>query len=77
MRSLLLAIHVAVLGQASTLVAQNVTATIRVEVRASERPVEGAEVVVAAERGLSASFDLSRVLRSLPDPTTNVGKSRF
>ena len=35
MRSLLLAIHVAVLGQASTLVAQNVTATIRVEVRAS------------------------------------------
>ena len=47
MRSLLLAIHVVVLAHASTLVAQNVTATIRVEVRASEKPVEGAEVVVA------------------------------
>jgi outer membrane receptor for ferrienterochelin and colicins len=47
MRSLLLTMSVAMLAQASTLVAQNLTATIRVEVRVAEKPVEGAEVVVA------------------------------
>jgi TonB-dependent Receptor Plug Domain len=47
MRSLLLAISVVVFSQASTVAAQNPTATIRVQVRASEKPVEDAEVVVA------------------------------
>ena len=43
----MIAINIVLLAHASTLVAQNVTATIRVEVRASEKPVEGAQVVVA------------------------------
>lgn len=47
MRSLLLAISVLVLSQALTIAAQAPTATIRVQVRASDEPVEDAEVVVA------------------------------
>lgn len=47
MRSLLLAMSVFVFSQAPTIAAQNPTATIRVQVRASEKPVEDAEVVVA------------------------------
>lgn len=47
MRSLLLAISVFVFFEASTIAAQNPAATIRVQVRASEKPVEDAEVVVA------------------------------
>jgi outer membrane receptor for ferrienterochelin and colicins len=47
MRSWLLAMIVVVLSQASTIGVQNPTSTIRVQVRASEKPVEGAEVIVA------------------------------
>jgi outer membrane receptor for ferrienterochelin and colicins len=47
MRSLLIAISLIVSSQASAVAAQNPTATIRVQVRASEKPVEGAEVIVA------------------------------
>jgi outer membrane receptor for ferrienterochelin and colicins len=46
MRSLLLAMSVCVFLHASTIAAQNQTATIRVQVRAAEHPVENAEVVV-------------------------------
>jgi outer membrane receptor for ferrienterochelin and colicins len=48
MRSLMLAICVFVFSQVSPTVAQGPAATIRVEVRASAKPVEGAEVIVAA-----------------------------
>jgi outer membrane receptor for ferrienterochelin and colicins len=47
MRSLLLMIGVLVCYPALTFGAQNQTATVRVQVRASEKPVEDAEVVVA------------------------------
>src|SRR5687767_913510 len=47
MRSVLLAMIVVVFFQASTIGAQNPTATIHVQVRASDKPVEGAEVIVA------------------------------
>ena len=47
MRALLLAIGLGVFSQASAVAAQNPTATIRVQVRASEKPVEGAEVIAA------------------------------
>jgi hypothetical protein len=47
MRSLLLMIGVLVCYPALTFRAQNQTATVRVQVRASEKPVEDAEVVVA------------------------------
>jgi iron complex outermembrane receptor protein len=47
MRSRLLAITVFLFSQAFTIGAQNPTAAIRVQVFASEKPVEGAEVVVA------------------------------
>jgi outer membrane receptor for ferrienterochelin and colicins len=47
MRSLCLATAIAVFAQASPVGAQSPTATVRVQVRASEKPVENAEVVVA------------------------------
>ena len=47
MRSLMLMIGVLVCYPAATLGAQNQTATVRIQVRASEKPVEDAEVVVA------------------------------
>src|SRR6185503_7063758 len=47
MRSLLVAISLVVFSQASAVAAQNPSATIRVQVRVSEKPVEGAEVIVA------------------------------
>ena len=47
MRSLLLAIGVVVSLHASTIAAQDQVGTIRVQVRAAEKPVENAEVVVA------------------------------
>src|SRR4029450_6907854 len=47
MRSVLLAFAVVVFHQASTSAAQSPTATIRVQVHASQKPVENAEVIVA------------------------------
>jgi iron complex outermembrane receptor protein len=47
MRSLLLTMSVLVCSQGSAIAAQDPMATIRVQVRASEEPVEDAEVVVA------------------------------
>jgi len=47
MRSLVLAMSVLVSLQASIFAAQNQTGTIRVQVRAAQKPVENAEVVVA------------------------------
>ena len=47
MRSLLIAMIVLVCSQASAIGLQNPAATIRVQVRASDKPVEGAEVIVA------------------------------
>jgi outer membrane receptor for ferrienterochelin and colicins len=47
MRALLLAIGLGVFSQPSAVAAQNPTATIRVQVRAAEMPVEGAEVIAA------------------------------
>ena len=47
MRSLMLMIGVLVCYPATTLGAQNQTATVRIQVRAAEKPVEDAEVVVA------------------------------
>jgi outer membrane receptor for ferrienterochelin and colicins len=56
MRSVLLAFAVVVFHQASTSAAQSPTATIRVQVHASQKPVENAEVVVAgATRRTDAS----------------------
>src|SRR5688572_21448552 len=48
MRSLVSAITVLVCCLPATIEAQNQTSTIRVQVRASEKPVEDAEVVVAS-----------------------------
>jgi len=47
MRSLLLAMSILVFFQASMIAAQKQTGTIRVQVRAAEKPIENAEVVVA------------------------------
>jgi iron complex outermembrane receptor protein len=47
MRALLVAISIVVIFQISTISAQTPTATIRVQVRASEKPVEDAQVIVA------------------------------
>jgi iron complex outermembrane receptor protein len=47
MRSLLLATSVLVLFQAAMIATQNQMGTIRVQVRAAEKPVENAEVIVA------------------------------
>lgn len=63
MRSLLLAISLIASSLASAIAAQNPTATIRVQVRASEKPVEGAsvEVVAGTVRGV--------VVELQPQPT--------
>jgi outer membrane receptor for ferrienterochelin and colicins len=63
MRSLLFAISVVVFSQASGIAAQNPTATIRVQVRASEKPVEDAEVVVA---GTTRRTDASGTITTAP-----------
>ena len=47
MRLLVLVMSVLVCCRAATITAQNQTATVRVHVRAADKPVEGAEVVVA------------------------------
>ena len=47
MRSLMLMISVLVCCPTATIGAQNQTATVRIQVRAAEKPVEDAEVVVA------------------------------
>ena len=47
MRLLVLVMSVLVCCRAATLTAQNQTATVRVQVRAADKPIEDAEVVVA------------------------------
>jgi outer membrane receptor for ferrienterochelin and colicins len=47
MRLLVLVMSVLVCCRAATITAQNQTATVRVQVRAADKPIEGAEVVVA------------------------------
>jgi outer membrane receptor for ferrienterochelin and colicins len=65
MRSLLLATTIVGFSQASAIGAQSPAATIRVQVRASEKPVENAEVVVA---GITHRTDASgaTIVTTLP-----------
>lgn len=65
MRALLLAIAVIVFFQVSTISAQNPTATLRVQVRASEKPVEDAQVIVA---GTTHNTDVSGTTTILATP---------
>ena len=61
MRSVSLATAIVVLFQAAPIAAQGPTATIRVQVRASEKPVENAEVVVAGTTHRTDAFGTTTV----------------
>jgi outer membrane receptor for ferrienterochelin and colicins len=77
MRSLLLAMNVLVFFQAAAITAQNQTGTIRVQVRAGEKSVEDAEVVVA---GTSYRTDVfgTATIRTIPGTVeVSVVKSGF
>jgi outer membrane receptor for ferrienterochelin and colicins len=67
MRSLLVAISLVVSSQASAVAAQNSPGTIRVQVRASEKPVEGAEVTVG---GATYRTDTSGATTAVTAPGT-------
>jgi hypothetical protein len=63
MRLLVLVMSILVCCQAATLTAENQTATVRVHVNAVDKPIEGAEVVVAGttHRRCAHRLDKARV----------------
>jgi iron complex outermembrane receptor protein len=67
-RTLLCAFGVCILSQASTIASQNPTGTVRVHVRAAEKPLADAEVVVA---GATHRTDASgtAIIATAPGPT--------
>jgi outer membrane receptor for ferrienterochelin and colicins len=77
MRSLLLAISLVVLSSALAIAAQTPTATIRVQVRASEKPVEDAEVIVAGATYRTDASGTTTVATSPGTVTVTVVKAGF